>query len=295
MELTLLHYFKTVAECNNLSAAAEKLHVSQPALSLAVKKLEEELGAPLFDRTKNKICLNDAGHLALTYAEAILAKTDEMKCTFHQFVRKDNVLSLGFCDPGPMRFFVPLLQKANPDISITSALLPDENNLETLLLTHRYDAVISIRKPQNENIVTVPLAEEELMLSVPAGHPLATRKSVCLHDEQNLRLINYSGDGAYVRKIQPFIDRLTDKFGMKTHNDYFVFRQLLENDNLLCFTTRLVRNYRNDGADRVVIPLEDEGLKATYLLSCLKSSQKYLSSLLARTEELPSAINQPFL
>lgn len=44
MELVQLHYFKTVALCNNLSQAAEELHVSQPALSVAVKKLEEELG-----------------------------------------------------------------------------------------------------------------------------------------------------------------------------------------------------------------------------------------------------------
>ncbi len=288
MELTQLRYFKTAAECNNLSEAAEKLHISQPALSLSVKKLEEELGVPLFERSKNKICLNNAGKLALTYAEAILAKADEMKNTFYQFIRKDNILSLGFCDPGPMRFSVPLLQKANPDINITSALLPDENNLEQLLLAHRYDAVISIKKPKNENIIIVPFAEEELMLSVPVGHPLATRKSVCLHHEQNLQLINYSGDGAYVRQIQPFIDWLSDKFGMKTYDDYFVFRQLLENGNQLCFTTRLVCNYRNDGANRVIIPLEDEGLKTTYYLSYLKSSRKYLSTLLARTEGLPA-------
>ena len=285
MELTQLRYFKMAAECNNLSEAAEKLHISQPALSLAVKKLEEELGIPLFERSKNKLCLNGAGRLALTYAETILSKTDEMKSTFYQFIRRDNILSLGFCDPGPMRFSVPQLQKANPDINITSALLPDESNLETLLLAHKYDAVISLRQPQNENIVTVPFAAEELMLSVPAGHPLAARKSVCLHNEKNLQLINYSGDGAYVRQIQPFINWLTDKFGMKTYNDYFVFRQLLENGNLLCFTTKLVRNYRSDGDNRVIIPLEDEGLKATYYLSYLKSSPKYLSPLLSWVEK----------
>ncbi len=285
MELTQLRYFKTAAECNNFSEAAERLHVSQPALSLSVKKLEEELGVPLFERSKNKICLNDAGRLALTYAEAILAKADEMKNTFYQFIRRDNVLLLGFCDPGPMRFSVPLLQKHHPNIDITSALLPDENNLETLLLTHQYDAVISIKKPQNENIITIPFAEEELMLSVPAGHPLATKKSVCLHNEQDLQLINYSGDGAYVRQIKPFTDWLSDKFGMKTYNDYFVFRQLLNNDNRLCFTTKLVRHYRNDGADRVIIPLEDEGLKASYCLSYLKESRKYLSPLLTWVEK----------
>lgn len=285
MELTQLRYFQMAAQCNNLSEAAERLHISQPALSLSVKKLEDELGVALFDHSKNKICLNDAGRLALTYAEAVLTKADEMKSTFYQFVRKDNILSLGFCDPGPMRFSVPLLQKANPDINITSALLADEDHLETALLTHRYDAVVSLKRPQHEDIMTVPFAQEELMLSVPADHPLAKKSCVCLHDEQNLPLVNYSGNGAFVRQVQPFMDRLADRFAMKTYDDYFVFRQLLENGTLICFTTKLVRHYRHDGDNRVIIPLADEGLKATYLLSYLKSSRKYLSALLEWTAD----------
>ncbi len=284
MELTQLRYFRAAAEANNFSEAAEKIHISQPALSLAVKKLEEELGIPLFERSKNKINLNDAGRLALTYAEAVLTKADEMKSTFRQFVRRNDMLSLGFCDPGPMRFSVPRLQKANPDISITSGLFDSEENLEFLLLAHKYDAIVSLRRPEHEAIETVPFAREELLLSVPVGHPLASRKSVCLHHERNLKLINYSGDGAFVRQIKPFTEWLAGKFGMKTYDDYFVFRQLLNDNELICFTTKLVCNYRNDGDDRVIIPLEDEGLKAVYFFSYLKSNRKYVSPLLERME-----------
>ena len=63
MELKQLRYFLVISECENMSEAAEKLHISQPALSLAVKKLEEELEVSLFKRTKNSIALNDNGKL----------------------------------------------------------------------------------------------------------------------------------------------------------------------------------------------------------------------------------------
>lgn len=286
MELTQLRYFKIIAECNNISEAAEKLHISQPALSTSIKKLENELGILLFERSKNKISLNDSGKLALTYAEAVLAKADEMKNIFNQFVRADNLLSLGFCDPGPMRFSVPQFQKAYPDISITSKLLENENNLESLLLSRKYDAVVSLHKPKHEDIVTVPFVQEELMLSVPINHPLAAKKSIRLRDEQDIKLILYAGDGAYVRKLQPFMDGLTDKFAMKTYHDYFLFRQLLDDETLITFTTKLVRNYRNDGDNRVIIPLEDEGIKATYLLSYLKKNRKHIAPLLEWTNSL---------
>lgn len=123
MELTQLRYFKTVAACENMSQAAEKLHISQPALSASVKRLEEELGVSLFDRTKNRIQLNDAGRLALTYADAVLDKAGEMTDVFARWLRKGNLLSLGFFDPGPMRYSVARFQKEYPDADVTSALL----------------------------------------------------------------------------------------------------------------------------------------------------------------------------
>lgn len=170
MELTQLLYFKAIAESNNMSLAAEKLHISQPALSTALKKLEEELNVRLFERNKNKITLNDSGKIALTYAESILNKADEMKNTFRQYIQENRLLSLGFCDPGPMRFSVPLFQKAYQDVDVTSGVLENEENIANLLLSHKYDAVISLTQTESDEITSTPFAKETLLLSVPEGH-----------------------------------------------------------------------------------------------------------------------------
>lgn len=71
MELYQFLHFQTVAKYENFSRAAEVLHISQPALSMSIKKLELELGVQLFDRKKNKIHLNTNGKLALFHVEKI--------------------------------------------------------------------------------------------------------------------------------------------------------------------------------------------------------------------------------
>ena len=74
-ELNQLMQLAAIADAGTISAAAEELNISQPALSRSVQKLEEELGVRLFDRSKNKITLNETGELAVEYARKIIGLT----------------------------------------------------------------------------------------------------------------------------------------------------------------------------------------------------------------------------
>src|ERR1043165_9274650 len=76
MELRHLRYFIAVAEAENVSRAALKLHVSQPALSRQVRDLEDELGFPLFERSAKSVRLPDAGRAFLDEARAVLQRAD---------------------------------------------------------------------------------------------------------------------------------------------------------------------------------------------------------------------------
>jgi LysR family transcriptional regulator, benzoate and cis,cis-muconate-responsive activator of ben and cat genes len=77
MELRHLHYFVAVAEMENVSRAALKLHVSQPTLSTQIRDLEDELGFMLFERTGKSVRLTDAGFSFLKEARGVLERTDE--------------------------------------------------------------------------------------------------------------------------------------------------------------------------------------------------------------------------
>lgn len=76
MKYNQLYYFKTVAEMGKISLAAKKLYVSPPALSIAISNLEKDLGVRLFDRSNNKIVLNEQGRIYLQYVNQILNDLD---------------------------------------------------------------------------------------------------------------------------------------------------------------------------------------------------------------------------
>ena len=79
MELQQLKYFKTVAAIGKISDAAEALFISAPALSVSISRLEKELGVKLFDRTSNRITLNDQGKILLKYTHQIFANVESAK------------------------------------------------------------------------------------------------------------------------------------------------------------------------------------------------------------------------
>ena len=72
MELEQMRQLDAIARQGTISAAAEELHLSQPALSRSIRRLERELGQELFDRTHNSATLNDAGRLAVDHARNLL-------------------------------------------------------------------------------------------------------------------------------------------------------------------------------------------------------------------------------
>lgn len=95
MELYLLEQLIAFSRQGTLSGAAEKLHISQPALSQSMKKLEESLGVSLFERSKNKIALNENGIMAVQLGEKLLEQSREMEERLRLFDRSRRTLSVG--------------------------------------------------------------------------------------------------------------------------------------------------------------------------------------------------------
>lgn len=100
MELYLLEQLIAFSRQGTLSGAAEKLHISQPALSQSMKKLEESLGVSLFERSKNKIALNENGIMAVQLGEKLLEQSREMEERLRLFDRSRRTLSVGGLRPG---------------------------------------------------------------------------------------------------------------------------------------------------------------------------------------------------
>ena len=99
IEIYLLEQLCAFAEYGTLSKAAESLHISQPALSRSMKKIEEELGVSLFERDKAKISLNETGELAAKLATELLSLNLGMVRRIKAFDRSQRSITVGACAP----------------------------------------------------------------------------------------------------------------------------------------------------------------------------------------------------
>jgi len=181
MTLTELRYIVAVAQERHFGRASARCFITQPALSLAIQKLEDELGTTIFERRKNDVALTPAGEKIVVQAQRVIEEADRIKLIAAQ--GKDQLvgpLRLGvIATVGPyiLPDLVPLLHRRAPGMPLEI----EENltaNLTAMLKHGKLDAII-LALPFNEpGIVTQPLYEEEFKLVVPITHPWAHRKSV---------------------------------------------------------------------------------------------------------------------
>ena len=164
-------YIYAVYQEKSFSKAAQKLYVSQPWLSSTVKKVEQEVGLPLFDRSTTPISLTEAGAYYIERTEQIMAIEQEMRQHFKQLHDAEgSELHIGssmfFCT-----YVLPTLladfRAMYPQITLTFS----EGNSQALLeklLEGKLDFLLEAEKPESNKLHTIPWASEELVLAVPA-------------------------------------------------------------------------------------------------------------------------------
>ncbi|MCD7894765.1 MAG: LysR family transcriptional regulator [Erysipelotrichaceae bacterium] len=276
MELYQLQQFYTIANSRTMSEAAKKLHISQPALSASLKKLEDELGIQLFDRYKNKIKLNDAGKIVLKHCENIFFSIDKIKEDVESYITQNTMIKIGFDDPGPMWYIVPNLSMAYGLDRIKNELY-DQDTL-SLLLNHTYDLAVCSQNIQYSNVVSYHLVEERMYLSVPNGYMYSDKEEIDMFKDRIESMIHYITDfnGMHNRLMQPFWDELSKYTQVKDINDYFIFNQIVHNEDVYTTTTKIVRHYRDDGDDRKLVLINNKETISNYYLVYLKDHEDEL-------------------
>lgn len=206
MELTALRQFVVVAEMKHLTRAAERLGVTQPALSAMVKKLESEVGAPLLDRTGRGVALTEAGRVFLKHAEASVRRADEAVASVRELVG----LEAGSIRVGGGATAVAYLLP-----SVVSAVRREHPSLRFYVREAGSLAVASavISGELDLGIVTMPVAgvgvgelmrvgrfEDELMLIAPPGHRVASQEMFRWTEIDGEPVVAFEADSA-VRSV----------------------------------------------------------------------------------------------
>lgn len=177
MELHQLKYFVQVAKLESVSQAARALHVSQPALSKAIAKLEEELGTELFDRVGKRVYLNDRGRLYLQGVEKSLRELSEANATVGgRAGEAEGSLAVGVFGPQFEALeCVTRYMQAHPRVFVT---FDARHQTTTSQVTRLFDMVYYPEGPAFGGIAGVPYQRNRLRLCVCREHPLAGMGSV---------------------------------------------------------------------------------------------------------------------
>ena len=265
-----LRYFIAVAENESVSRAAEKLNISQPAVSMMIRKLENELDAKLFDRSANRVHLNKAGETALLYAKAIIHDADEMKHAVETISQKTMSISIAFADPGVMWYSMPRLEVAYPDMKLRGELY-DEDDIVHLLKENKYDIIVSPAAPEENDMEVRPFLSEHVFLSVPEGNSLEGRESIALSDIPAQPLL-YPEIGGYFLRV---FERLISKRHLPitlVKNPMNLTSYLIRSTNFLTTISTLSIDLRNDGSGRKLIPFTDPELNIRYNLIFMRAN-----------------------
>lgn len=197
LDLYLLQQFVTFKECGSLNLAAEKLCISQPALSKSMKKLEDDIGYPLFIRSNRKIALNKTGEYLANKAKDYLKSGEDLLLEVNEYNRSLNNISVGSCAPAPLWELNADISLKFKDISITSRL---SNNNELLkgLANNTYQLIIINKEINDDNLYVKKYRDETLYISVPKTHRLYKRKYVTPKDLKDELALVYKDIGEWM-------------------------------------------------------------------------------------------------
>lgn len=170
MELNQLRYFQTVAKYEQMTKAAEELHISQSSLSKTISMLEKDVGAKLFDRLGNRIVLNSVG-------KSFLRRVDRLLLELEDAVHEANASDYGAIHfaaniPGLCTQYIDRFLRENPRVTLRQSLM-DSVQMAAALESGDLDCALSFADISSEKITWTKLIHEEMLLLVSKQHTLS--------------------------------------------------------------------------------------------------------------------------
>lgn len=185
MELTQLEFFITVVEEGSFSKAATRVFRTQPAVSIAIRRLEEEVGAPLFERSQKTPTLTEVGEMVYDYAKRMLALRDQARETVAELRElKRGRVRIGANESTSLYLLPHLIlqyREQHPNVKVeiyrhVSERLPRE------VLDRNVDFALLAFEPEDSSLESFPILRDELVLIMHPEHELAQRDSVTIKE-----------------------------------------------------------------------------------------------------------------
>ena len=282
IETYLLQNLVAFAEEKTLLRTAERLNVSQSALTRAMQKLEDEFDASLFHRTKNRIALNEAGEEAARRAREILRLQDEMVAEVQKLDAATREITFASIAPAPIFELNPILKQLYHGVQIKSELKNTEEEIFSGLKNGAYQFVIS-KTPHTDSLgedyISKEYFKEGLQIFVPESHRLAGQKSIHLKDlaGETFLMLSELGFWAEIKKAK------IPNAKFITQEEAETLKDLVDSSDLPTFVTDIAQNSKNyvtyEQKGRVAIPIVDKEVNVTFYIVCKKENYAKLRAM----------------
>ena len=204
MELTQLEFFVMVVEQGSFSKAAVRVYRTQPAVSIAIRRLEEEIGVSLLDRSQKTPTLTEAGQVVYDYAQRILALRDRALNVVSELRDLQRGLVRIGANESTSLYLLPHLilayRERFPNVKVeifrnVSEVLPRE------VLNRSVDFALLAFEPDDSDLESFPILKDELVLIMSPEHQLAKRESVTIKELGDESFVAHNVKTASRRKV----------------------------------------------------------------------------------------------
>lgn len=208
MELLQLQYFQKVAKLESISKAANELHIAQPSLSKTISRLEEQLGAKLFDRNGKRIRLNETGKVFLSHVEKSLQELEDgIKEVRDSVEQQDTQVIVGTATAKLLPNLVCDYLTENPSIRFRLLQVINHEELWIKLQQNEIDICISSLPLHGKGICCRPLTDEKIYLVVSKNHRFADKTEIHLAETEKEPLIYYTAESGLREIISKFYQK----------------------------------------------------------------------------------------
>lgn len=260
-ELEQLVAFK---ELGTLSKVAEQFLNSTPSLSRSMQHLEYDFGVTLFDRSVNRISLNETGERAVQVARRILETSQQGVKEVRDFDQSLKTITVASVAPAPLWPLLPTLSSLYPDKQIQHKICSTSQALEAIE-QNTADLVVLPFAYEGNKIDCLPYLKESLDIVIPLDHALAQESKISFSDIDGYNFLLMNQIGFWNDLVQEKMP--ASKFLVQSSR--FEFEELANNSTLPRFATNLSKDRETLQGERVVIPLSDPEAQVTYYLVSL--------------------------
>ncbi|WP_304949069.1 LysR family transcriptional regulator [Streptococcus sinensis] len=264
LNLEELEQLVTFKELGTLSKVAEKFLISTPSLSRSMQHLEEDFGVSLFDRSANRVSLNETGERAVEVARRILSTSQQGIKEVRQFDQSLKTITIASAAPAPLWFLLPQLTTLYPNKQISHQICSIRQTIDAIENKEIDLAVLPFAYEQNQT-TCLPYLQEKLAIAVTTEHDLARLESVSFEAINGYNFLLMDQIGFWNELVQEKMP--ASKFLIQSNR--FEFEELAYNSTLPRFATNLSQEREKIQDDRVMIPISNPEAHVRYHLVSL--------------------------